>query len=590
MRIGIGRAFSARRASTAASASRIGTFFQDAPTLGNQYKEDAFLQAYLKRTLPSDVLADVSRDLSSFGRRVVFEVMHLGRRVELDPPRLEQYDAWGKRVDRVIVNPAWNRLHDIAAEEGLIEIAYTRLHGPWSRLHQMSKLYLFGPSSGLYSCPLAMTDGAAKVIESSGNMSLFHRAYPHLTSRLPENFWTSGQWMTERKGGSDVASGTETVAVSHEDGSYRLYGYKWFTSASDADMSLTLARIQDEGGQVVDGTKGLTLFYLETRDKQGQLNGIEIQKLKNKLGTRQLPTAEMLLDGSVAHKLSDVGRGVAAISDMLTITRLHNSIAAVGGIRRIVHLARDYAKRRSAFGGKLINHPLHVQTLARLELETRGGLILTMEIAKLLGMEENGKGDNDHQLLMRLLTPLAKLYTAKQAVSVTSEGLECFGGQGYIEDTGLPGMLRDAQVLPIWEGTTNVLSLDVLRAFSKSKGDVYRAYCADVNKRLALAKSVDPLQASCRRVQNALDTLTAFISQAASEHPSVFESAARDLAYSLARVYIGSLLIEHAAWSEAEKDDIAAAERWCRRRLAIVVSVNDYGDDAQSIDKNMVFS
>jgi alkylation response protein AidB-like acyl-CoA dehydrogenase len=150
------------------------------------------------------VLADVSGDLHQFGSRVAGEINDLGRQVELEPPQLEQYDAWGKRVDRLITSPAWKQLHDISAEEGLVEIAYTRMHGPWSRLYQAVKIYMFSPSSGLYSCPLAMTDGAAKVIEGSGHMMLFHRAYSRLTSRDPKEFWTSGQWMTERKGGSDV--------------------------------------------------------------------------------------------------------------------------------------------------------------------------------------------------------------------------------------------------------------------------------------------------------------------------------------------------------------------------------------------------
>eukprot|EP00118_Oscarella_pearsei_P006616 m.30174 g.30174 ORF g.30174 m.30174 type:complete len:587 (+) comp31309_c0_seq4:66-1826(+) len=576
--------------SDAFSASKIGRFFQEAPKLGNQYEDDGFLKACLKRTMPAEVINSVSGDLSRFGKRVVSEVMPLGRQVELDPPRLEQYSAWGKRVDRLVINPAWNRLHDISAEEGLIEIAYTRLHGQWSRIHQLCKLYLFSPSSGLYSCPLAMTDGAAKIIESCGNMSIFHRAYSHLTSRIPENFWTSGQWMTERKGGSDVALGTETVAVPQADGSYCLFGYKWFTSASDADMSIALARIQDETGQVDEGTRGLTLFYLETRNKYGQLNGIQIQKLKNKLGTRQLPTAEMLLDGTVAHKLSDGGRGVSAIADMLTITRLHNCISAVSGMRRIIILARDYATRRHAFGKKLTDYSLHMQTLARLELEVRGGLLLTMEVARLLGLEESGQGGKDEQLLMRLLTPLAKLYTAKQAVSVTSEGLECFGGQGYIEDTGLPGMLRDAQVLPIWEGTTNVLAMDVLRAFSKTQGEVYRVFRLDVKRRLSSAEEISGLQPSCERVLNALSQVSEFINETSSEGRDVTETAARDLAYSLSRVYIGTLLIEHAAWKEADSADVAAAHRWSSKRLVLTTSVENYKKDAQLIDRKLVYS
>ncbi|KAJ7353912.1 hypothetical protein OS493_031357 [Desmophyllum pertusum] len=298
----------------------------------------------------------------------------MGRECELQPPKLEHFDAWGQRVDNIQTCQGWQQLHDVSAEEGLISIPYERKYGQWSRIYQAAKLFMFSPSSGLYSCPLAMTDGAAKSIEVSDlteKLSVLQDAYSHLTSRDPKEFWTSGQWMTERKGGSDVANGTETLAVPQEDGTYRLYGYKWFSSATDADMTLTLARVQNPDGSTVPGTKGLTMFYLQTRNEDGKLNDFEVQRLKNKLGTRQLPTAELLLHGSLAHKV-----------------------------------------------------------------ETRAGFLLTMEVGRLLGKQECNEASDVELQLLRLITPITKLYTAKQSMQVTSEGLESFGGQGYIEDTG----------------------------------------------------------------------------------------------------------------------------------------------------------
>jgi alkylation response protein AidB-like acyl-CoA dehydrogenase len=230
----------------------------------------------------------------------------------------------------------------------------------------MLKLFLYSPSSGLFSCPLAMTDGAAKTIEAASlNLS---DAFTRLTSRDPKVFWTSGQWMTERGGGSDVAGGTDTRAVLDNTDSgqqqhmYRLYGYKWFSSATDSDMTLTLGRVVDEQGNVCAGTKGLSMFYLLTRlENTNQLNGIQIVKLKDKLGTRQLPTAELLLDGALAQRVSPLGRGVAAISSMLTVTRMHNIVSSVAWIRKMTLLARDYATKRKAFGKTLDQHPLHMQ-------------------------------------------------------------------------------------------------------------------------------------------------------------------------------------------------------------------------------------
>ncbi|XP_030438743.1 acyl-CoA dehydrogenase family member 11-like isoform X5 [Gopherus evgoodei] len=482
-----------------------GTFFQEQPRIGNQYLEDAFLQRYLKTHLPSQVLEKVSLDLERFGARVTAEIDSLGRECELNPPALLHYDAWGRRVDHIVTCPAWKRMKEIAAEEGLIAEAYERKYSIWSRVQQVSKLYLYAPSAGLFTCPLAMTDGAAKVIE---------------------------------------------------------------------------------------GSKGLSLFFLEVRDKEGKLNGIEVQRLKQKLGTRQVPTAELLLDGSKAHRISAEGRGVASIANMLTITRIHNVISAVAGMRRVINLAREYASKRVVFGKLIKDHPLHMQTMARLEVETRGAFLMLMEIARLLGLEETKMASEQDLHLLRLLTPVAKLYTGKQAIAVISEGLECFGGQGYMEDTGLPVALRDAQVLTIWEGTTNILSLDVLRSLAKSQGQVLAAFCSGVQGKLELASSISELESSVQLLQDALHRLGQFTQRVGSKGAVAMELAARDFAYTLARIYTGALLLEHAAQPDASSTDTYAAQRWCKQDLCPIDSEEKagcYDDKAVSMDTYLVY-
>lgn len=432
-----------------------------------------------------------------------------------------------------------------------------------------------------------MTDGAAKIIEgfASAVPWLKDRAFTHLVSRHPSDFWTSGQWMTERRGGSDVANGTETLAVLQKDGSYKLFGYKWFSSATDADITFTLARIVDDRGRTIKGTKGLTLFYLETRKENGELNNIYIQKLKNKLGTKQVPTAELLLDGTVAFKVSEEGRGVAGISSMLTISRIHNAMSAVGAMRRIVNLARDYSTQRTAFGNVIKDYPLHMQTLARMEVEVRGATLLTLEIARLLGREDTGIATEEEKLLIRLLTPLAKLYTGKQAMSVVSEGVECFGGQGYIEDTGIPGLLRDAQVLTIWEGTTNVLSLDVLRAVAKTKGQVLAALKNDVQQKLSKADNGDLLSCANKINEAVMSLLTLTM-----KHQDKMETAARDFAFNLSQVYIGALLVDHASNTGMNETDIYACKRWCEKDLSSTVTNSDAGHyDNYNTDIKLVY-
>ncbi|XP_058672792.1 acyl-CoA dehydrogenase family member 11-like [Ammospiza nelsoni] len=566
--------------------------FQEQPKTGNQYLEDTLLQSYLKTHLPLKVLEEVHQNLERFGKRLLTEIQPLGWECELNPPVFRQFDAWGRRVDHIHTCLAWRRMKEISAEEGLIAEAYEKRYSHWSRLYQAVKLYLFSSSSGGFSCPLAMTDGAAKVIESLGIPASLKNAFDHLTSRDPEKFWTSGQWMTERRGGSDVANGTETVARKQPDGTYRLYGFKWFTSAADSDMALTLARIADAEGQCTQGSRGLSLFFLRVRDEQGKLNNIQVQRLKDKLGTRQMATAELWLQGARAELISAEGRGVAAISNMLNITRIHNVIGAVAAMRRMISLSRDYACKRVAFGKLLKNHPLHVQTMARMEVQVRGAFLLLMDIVRLLGLAETNLASEQEQLLLRLLIPVAKLYTGKQASAVAVEAMESFGGQGYMEDTGLPVILRDALVLSIWEGTTNILSLDVLRSLAKSQGQVMAVFLSTVKKKLELASGIKELSPATQRAQEAIGSLQQFMTTMGIGRALSMELAARDFSYSLARIYTGALLLEHAARPGASPADTFAALRWCHQELCPVAAESargSYGDKAVLQDSALVF-
>jgi len=431
-------------------------FQQAGPVLDNQFHADPYLKSLAQIHFSDD--ASVQGHLDEMGELAGGELYQLQQADRLNEPVLTQWDPWGERIDHIEVTSLWRRAEVVAAEHGLIAIPYEQSHGALSRLYQFSLVYLFTPSVDIYSCPLAMTDGAARTLSQSGNQQLIDQALPHLLSRDPQEFWTSGQWMTELPGGSDVGQ-TETQARC-EDGQWQLHGRKWFTSATTSQMALTLAR--PEGNPA--GGKGLGLFYLETRDQDGRLRNIQINRLKDKLGTRKVPTAELLLTGTPAELVGEPQNGVRQISPMLNITRTWNAISAISLMRRGLNLAWDYGRKRVAFGAALIDKPLHRETLLQLEAEFAGAFYLSFEMVHLLGIAEAEGLNSQQEAYLRLLTPLVKLTTGKQAVAVLSEVLECFGGAGYIEDTGLPTLLRDAQVLPIWEGTTNVLSLDSLRA------------------------------------------------------------------------------------------------------------------------------
>jgi len=539
-------------------------FFQDPPRLGNQYDDDAFLRAYLRWRLPANMLAEIEPDLRRLGHRAATDILELGESAEASPPRHVPYDAWGRRVDRIETSDAWRELDRISATEGIVATAYERKHGAHSRIDQFARLYLFAPSSGLYSCPLAMTDGAARFLEVHGDQSV-QPVFAHLTSRDPNEFWTSGQWMTERTGGSDVGS-TSTIAGCEEGDTYSLYGSKWFTSATTSQIAMTLARV--EGAP--PGSHGLSVFLIHLRDNDGRLRKIRIERLKDKLGTRALPTAELTLDGTPGQLVGGAGDGVRKIATLFNVTRVYNAVAGVAGMRRAVALATDYARRRRAFGKLLIDHPLHVETLADMQLELRAAFLLAFRVVELLGKDECGDATESESQLLRFLIPVAKLYTAKQAIAVASEAIEAFGGVGYLEDTGIPRLLRDAQVLSIWEGTTNILSLDALRAMERS--DVLAEWASDVRRRLGDVKLAG-LSSPTEETLNAVQRIEQYSVRSKGAETEFQQAGARGLAFAIARTEAATLLLEHAN-AGTDHGAVTSAKRWCARELAPLIEAD----------------
>jgi acyl-CoA dehydrogenase len=526
-------------------------FQQTPPKLGNQYEDDRVLRSYLARVLPAEMLREIQGSLVEMGRLSGGELYELQLADRLNEPRLTQWDAWGNRIDKIEVTPLWRVAERIAVEHGVVATAYEQKHGSLSRVHQCALAYLFTPSTDIYSCPLAMTDGAARTLLGSGNQELIDRAVPHLITRDPNEFWTAGQWMTELPGGSDVGLSETVAREDRELGHYRLYGRKWFTSAIGAQMALTLAR--PEGNP--PGGRGLALFYVETRGADGRPRNIEVNRLKDKLGTRKVPTAELTLNGTPAQLVNGTTDGVRNIAPLLNITRLWNGISAVALMRRGVALASDYARKRVAFGAALADKPLHLDTLAGMEAEAEAAFHLAFHVAELTGRSETGEISEDDAALLRLLTPIMKLTTAKQAVAVASEVLESFGGAGYVEDTGLPVLLRDSQVLPIWEGTTNVLALDTLRALND---DSFRAYDSAVTR---LSGAVPSALAHARNWYTRISDRT------------VLEAGARRLALTLGRTMELALMINHANATQ-DSGTIANARRFAASGVDLILEEN----------------
>lgn len=434
----------------------------------------------------------------------------------------------------------------------------------------------------MVTCPLSMTDGAARLIEqlkinNEKLHPLVEECYKHIITTNPKDFWTSGQWMTERTGGSDV-SNTETYATEDEYG-FKLYGYKFFTSATTANVSFALAKIQ-ENGKVKEGSKGLSLFVLKLRQEDGKMNNIKVHRLKDKFGTKSLPTAELELVGTRAYLVGKKGEGVKTISHLFNITRIHTMLGSAAYMRRMIALMRDYAERRKVFGKKLSDQPLHLKTISDLEVTFRGTLHFFIDVVLLLGKSEispNPKIDS----LLRFLTPVGKLFTTKQAIVLLAEGMESFGGYGYMEDTGIPALYRDAMVNAIWEGTTNVLSHDVFRAISRDP-NVIKLFSDIVLEKLS-KNTISELETPVKLVKDGLKSITSFFKE--NKMNDQTESMARNFSNTVAKVYVGSLLIEHACWSKNEKD-IYIASQWCtREQINYIILPSNY-----SLEKRIAMS
>lgn len=534
-------------------------FVQAPPRIGNVYLEDGFLRDTLARLVPPALLQRFEADLVQFGDRVALQIGPLGHASDRNPAKLESVDGWGTRVDRVLTSAAWDELQRIAVVEGLMAIGYEREHlGAYARVYQFAKLYLFSGAAAVADCPLAMTNGAAKLVDESRDADLRARCLHRLLSRDPAVAATSGQWMTERSGGSDVGR-TETVAVplagSADGRDFELHGYKYFTSSINSAMAFALARVVAADGSVVSGSRGLSLFQVETHAADGAPNNIAIHKLKDKLGTKGVPTAELELRGTRARLVGELGRGVPHIATLFNLTRIHNATAAVASMRRMLAAARDYTPRRTTLGASLADNALHLQTLAEMEAHCRAALLMLMDSVLLLGQTEVPGADKAAAeaaaRTLRVATPLLKLFTAKQAIIVAAEGIEALGAHGYMEDSGVPRLLRDAMVLPIWEGTTNVLALDLLRVLAHDPRAV-TDFMARAEARAA--QSAVAALAAAR-----VDVLAALAAIAKSGDKS--PAPARAVAMALSAHYCTALVSE-AAQASGARADAYVAERW----------------------------
>ncbi len=483
-------------------------------------------------------------------------------RSDKQTPTLETYDARGIRIDRVIQHPDYHELEALSYGRGIVGIKYApkflAKHRAYRHLVGFGAGYYFAQSEiGLY-CPICMTDGVGRVLERrpKGPLTpLFETTITHLAASDPGELWQGAMFLTERQGGSDV--GANAVTATRQGRRWLLNGDKWFCSNVAADAILALARMP--GG--APGTRGLGLFLVLRQQPAGNSATIRIHRLKDKLGVRSMPTGEVTFENTEAFLVAGENEGFKQMAEMLNLSRLYNAVASVAAMRRALLEAIKYGAGRKAFGRKLNELPLWRTAMADIVAEHLGIFVLVFETVRALDLADND--DEAARKLVRIAIPMAKALSGKLAVFAVSEAMEAVGGNAYIEESILPRLLRDCQVLPIWEGTTHILALDALRAIQKEGS--HHALFARVQLALSRAKQLDiaPLEARLDDDIRRLETLSKLTTE-------LQQREVRQWLEGVGRTFTLALLLENAAHPPLRDACLAAYKRLAVRHTGVM--------------------
>jgi putative acyl-CoA dehydrogenase len=478
------------------------------------------------------------------------EVIELARLANEHRPVLRSHDRYGNRIDEVEFHPAWHELMATAVGQGLHAAPWAS-SVPGAHVARAAKFYVWTQAEAGHGCPISMTYAVVPALRHAPELA--ERLEPLLTAtvydpglRTPTSKagLLAGMAMTEKQGGSDVRANT-TRAVPAGDGSYLITGHKWFCSAPMCDEFLILAQAD----------RGLTCFLLPRVRPDGSRNAIALLRLKDKLGNRSNASAEVEYDGALAWPVGEPGRGVATIIEMVSATRLDCLLGSAAAIRQSCVQAVHHADHRMAFGSRLAGHPAMTAVLADLTLEAEAATALAFRLAG--AADRAARGDEEQAALLRLALPAAKHWVCKRAPAVTAEALECLGGNGYVEESVLPRLYRDAPLNSVWEGSGNVTALDLLRALTRSPAsiDVLRA-------EIGLASGSGP------GLERAAAVLWRELAEAAAAGPADAQYLARRLAGLVTVVLQAALLVQSAP--------AAVSDAFCASRLGLI------GDSGQA--------
>ncbi|GAA5542895.1 MULTISPECIES: acyl-CoA dehydrogenase family protein [Brucella/Ochrobactrum group] len=426
--------------------------------------------AYLGDPLLMQIAArfpkELHNELEQTGRFVLSaEAQDLARLANTELPKLRTHDRQGNRIDLVEYHPAYHALMRRSIAQGLHCSIWEDNPAETGRRHQAraARFYLTAQLEAGHLCPLTMT--SASLAALMGAPDIYKEWSPAVLSRkydfsqkpaLGKNGVTLGMGMTEKQGGTDVRTNT-TRATVNEDGTYTITGHKWFMSAPMSDAFLVLAQVDEQ----------LSCFLVPRLTSEGKGNGFAFQRLKDKLGNKSNASSEVEFDGAIGQLIGNPGEGVKTIMDMVTLTRLDCAVASAGLMRSGLAEAVHHCRHREVFGKSLIEQPLMSRVLADMALDVAGATALSMRLARAFDM---AAGDRAEAAFARCMTPVVKYWVCKIAPALLYEAMECLGGNGYIEDGNLARAYREAPVNAIWEGSGNVMALDVARVLSRAPG------------------------------------------------------------------------------------------------------------------------
>ena len=506
------------------------------PDMSDWYTPDEHLRWLTRRLVGEAVWPVADTALQELGTLVPQRIEQLARTADRNPPVLRQYNARGERIDEIEFHPAYKELERTVLGFGAVRAPFTTgwrgLPARAPRPLVSATLYMFlQADQAITGCPIGMMDAMARCLERNDS-ELAARFLPRLADDRG-NHMTAAMFLTEKAGGSDVGA-NETVATRAADGTWRLNGEKWFCSCAHSDLILILAR--PEGAPA--GPRGLGLFLMPRHLEDGSRNTYVIHRLKEKFGTRAMPSAEVGLRDAFAWQVGRLDRGLPQMMDMVNLTRVGIATATAGAMRRNAFEALTHAHGRTTFGGRLDTHPLMRDQLLELVVDSVAGLTAALGIADTLARADNG--DREAAAALRLLTPLFKMHGTERARISATEAMEIRGGNGYIEDWPEPRILRDVYVHAIWEGSGNVIALDVLRAIEQG---ALAGYLGDTERFAEAAAAGGPAGPLSRLVLDGLRGVEREV-MSLPEEPAARQLPIRRLARRMAMLAIGSRLIE----------------------------------------------